>query len=218
MCFFNCNYFIVLICLLRILTCYLHCASVSLESLLLWLLSYIRSNMYHKSCFSFEDAHCWWPCKLSFSCFCFWILWNDGWSGLDALQEIFFSMVDARDGLLKGIKNAFSFVLPALDATQNWGVLDKSRHGAKFKKNFKYTIKLCLSSLDGKSFFSSSISSFDISIDNIIVIKWWSLTSFDGLSLSFLFVWQTFRWEMRALYIWPQSQILTSLNWPPLKI
>uniref|UniRef100_A0A4W6EG55 Dynein axonemal heavy chain 8 n=1 Tax=Lates calcarifer TaxID=8187 RepID=A0A4W6EG55_LATCA len=92
-------------------------------------------------------------------------------------------MVDARDGLLKGIKNAFSFVLPALDATQNWGVLDKSRHGAKFKKNFKYTIKLCLSSLDGKSFFSSSISSFDISIDNIIVIKWWSLTSFDALHI-----------------------------------
>lgn len=58
-------------------------------------------------------------------------------------------MVDARDGLLKGTTNAFSFLLPALDAAQNWGVLDKSKHGGKLKKNFKYTIKRCLSSLEG---------------------------------------------------------------------
>ncbi|KAI3374766.1 hypothetical protein L3Q82_021323, partial [Scortum barcoo] len=63
-------------------------------------------------------------------------------------EEIFFSMVDARDGLLKGTRNAFSFLLPALDTAQNWGVLDKSRHGEKFKKNFKYTINRCLSSLE----------------------------------------------------------------------
>uniref|UniRef100_A0A671YVZ2 Dynein axonemal heavy chain 8 n=1 Tax=Sparus aurata TaxID=8175 RepID=A0A671YVZ2_SPAAU len=47
-------------------------------------------------------------------------------------------MVDARDGLLKGARNAFNFVLPALDA-QNWGVLDKTRHGEKshnFLRNF----------------------------------------------------------------------------------
>lgn len=59
-------------------------------------------------------------------------------------------MVDARDGLLKGISNSLKYVLPALNAAQNWGVLDKSRHGEKFKENFKYTIKHCLSSLDGK--------------------------------------------------------------------
>lgn len=59
-------------------------------------------------------------------------------------------MVDARDGLLKGTRNAYNFVLTALDATQNWGVLDKSRHGEKCKKDFKYTIKRCLNSLDGK--------------------------------------------------------------------
>ncbi|XP_076601065.1 dynein axonemal heavy chain 8-like [Chaetodon auriga] len=63
-------------------------------------------------------------------------------------EEIFFSMVDARDGLLKGISNAFNFLLPSLDAAQNWGVLDKSRHGEKLKKRFKYTIKRCLDSLD----------------------------------------------------------------------
>lgn len=80
-------------------------------------------------------------------------------------------MVDARDGLLKGVSNAFNFLLPALDAAQNWGVLDKSRHGEKLKKNFKYSIKRCLSSLYGKSSFFSfffflhnflSLSSFDI--------------------------------------------------------
>lgn len=63
-------------------------------------------------------------------------------------------MVDARDSLLKGIRNAFNFVLPILNTAQNWGVLDKSRHGEKFKKNFKYNIKLFLSSLDGKFFVS----------------------------------------------------------------
>nr|XP_046263890.1 dynein axonemal heavy chain 8-like isoform X2 [Scatophagus argus] len=63
-------------------------------------------------------------------------------------QEIFFSEVDARDGLLKGIRNAFNFVQPALDTAQNWGALDKSRHGRKFIKNFKYTIKRSLRSLD----------------------------------------------------------------------
>ncbi|KAF3698755.1 Dynein heavy chain 8, axonemal Axonemal beta dynein heavy chain 8 Ciliary dynein heavy chain 8 [Channa argus] len=57
-------------------------------------------------------------------------------------------MVDARDGLLKGTRNTYNFVLKALDVTQNWGVLQDSRHGEKFKKNFKHTIKRCLSSLD----------------------------------------------------------------------
>lgn len=63
-------------------------------------------------------------------------------------------MVDARDGLLKGTRNSFNFVLPALDAGQNWGVLDKCRHGEKLKKNFKYNIKRCFNALDGKTFFS----------------------------------------------------------------
>uniref|UniRef100_UPI0037E892BB dynein axonemal heavy chain 8-like n=1 Tax=Semicossyphus pulcher TaxID=241346 RepID=UPI0037E892BB len=62
-------------------------------------------------------------------------------------EEILFSMVDARDGLLKGIRNTFNFVLPALDA-QNWGVLNKSRHGEKFKNNYKYNLKRCLHFLD----------------------------------------------------------------------
>ncbi|KAM6989324.1 dynein axonemal heavy chain 8-like [Tautogolabrus adspersus] len=61
-------------------------------------------------------------------------------------EEIFFSMVDARDGLLKGIRNTFNFVLPALEA-QNWGVLEKTKHGEKLIKDYKCNIKHCLDSL-----------------------------------------------------------------------
>lgn len=60
-------------------------------------------------------------------------------------------MLDAREGLLKGTRNTFNPLLPALDAAQNWGVLDKSRHGEKMKKNFKYTLTHYLSTLHGKS-------------------------------------------------------------------
>uniref|UniRef100_A0A3B4XA16 Dynein axonemal heavy chain 8 n=1 Tax=Seriola lalandi dorsalis TaxID=1841481 RepID=A0A3B4XA16_SERLL len=80
---------------------------------------------------------------------------------LDALQEIMFSMIDARDGLLKGMRNAYNFLLPALDAKQNWGVLNKTRRGAKLKKNFKYTIKRCLSTLDD----------LQMNIENIVHLK-----------------------------------------------
>ncbi|XP_056247105.1 dynein axonemal heavy chain 8-like [Seriola aureovittata] len=75
--------------------------------------------------------------------------------------EIMFSMIDARDGLLKGMRNAYNFLLPALDAKQNWGVLNKTRRGAKLKKNFKYTIKRCLSTLDD----------LQMNIENIVHLK-----------------------------------------------
>ncbi|KAM8728478.1 dynein axonemal heavy chain 8-like [Acanthopagrus schlegelii] len=88
-------------------------------------------------------------------------------------EEIFFSMVDGRDGLLNGVKNAFNFMLPALDA-QNWGVLDKTRHGEKFKKNFKYTIKRCLSSLDDIQMSNESIVHLktvtDIDFSNLVTL------------------------------------------------
>ncbi|XP_045906997.1 dynein axonemal heavy chain 8-like isoform X1 [Micropterus dolomieu] len=80
-------------------------------------------------------------------------------------EEIFFSMVDARNGLLKGARNAYNFLLPALDAAQNWGVLEKSRHGEKFKKNFKYTIKHCLSSLDDIQMSNESIVHLNTAVD-----------------------------------------------------
>ncbi|KAI4809667.1 hypothetical protein KUCAC02_018534 [Chaenocephalus aceratus] len=82
-------------------------------------------------------------------------------------EEIFFSMVDAREGLLKGTRNTFNFLLPALDAGQNWGVLDKSRHGEKIKSNFKYSMKFCLSSLD------------DIQMSNESIVHLYKVTDID---------------------------------------
>uniref|UniRef100_A0AAQ4Q6E3 AAA+ ATPase domain-containing protein n=1 Tax=Gasterosteus aculeatus aculeatus TaxID=481459 RepID=A0AAQ4Q6E3_GASAC len=75
-------------------------------------------------------------------------------------------MIDARDGLLKGIKNSFNFVLPALDAAQNWGALDKSRHGKKIIKDFKYTIKRCLNSLDGKEIVTICVYNHQVLIES----------------------------------------------------
>ncbi|KAG8014343.1 Dynein heavy chain 8 [Nibea albiflora] len=66
-------------------------------------------------------------------------------------------MIDARDGLLKGTLNALSFVLPALETGQNWGVLEKSRHGEKLKKNFKYTIERCLNTLKDAQMCNESV-------------------------------------------------------------
>uniref|UniRef100_A0A665W6M9 Dynein heavy chain tail domain-containing protein n=1 Tax=Echeneis naucrates TaxID=173247 RepID=A0A665W6M9_ECHNA len=80
--------------------------------------------------------------------FRFWILLDN--MSFYTLQEVCFSMIDARLGLLKGIRDAYSFLLPALDSHQNWGALDKIRHGEKIKKNFKYNMKYYLSTLDGK--------------------------------------------------------------------
>ncbi|XP_051284477.1 dynein axonemal heavy chain 8-like [Dicentrarchus labrax] len=73
-------------------------------------------------------------------------------------EEIFLSMVNTRDGFLKGTKNAANFVmLPALDVAQNGGVLDKCRHGGKFKKNFKYATNRCLNSLDNLQMSNENI-------------------------------------------------------------
>lgn len=61
-------------------------------------------------------------------------------------------MVDARESLLKAIKNSFSCVIPVLDATQNWGALDKSEDGKDVKEKFKSSIKDFIGSFDGNIF------------------------------------------------------------------
>uniref|UniRef100_A0A8C6U862 Dynein heavy chain tail domain-containing protein n=1 Tax=Neogobius melanostomus TaxID=47308 RepID=A0A8C6U862_9GOBI len=81
--------------------------------------------------------------------------------------QIFFNMVDGKDGLLKGIKDTFSSLLPALDAEQHWGVLNKSRHGEKFKKNFMFTINNCLRSLDGKYTFKRVVLNVLLEVDQL---------------------------------------------------
>lgn len=60
-------------------------------------------------------------------------------------------MLDATDGLLKGTMNLYSkILLPAVNATENWGALNQSKHGEKVKDNFKDTITRYVSFLDGK--------------------------------------------------------------------
>ncbi|MED6274724.1 hypothetical protein CHARACLAT_019308, partial [Characodon lateralis] len=63
-------------------------------------------------------------------------------------EEVCFSMIDATDGLLKGIRDAYAFLLPVLETQESWGALDQSRHGEKIKKNFLDNYKHFLSSLD----------------------------------------------------------------------
>lgn len=62
-------------------------------------------------------------------------------------------MVDARESLLKAIKNAFSCVIPVLDAAQNWGALDKSEDSEDVKEYFKSSIKNFIESFDGNIVF-----------------------------------------------------------------
>ncbi|XP_062284222.1 dynein axonemal heavy chain 8-like [Scomber scombrus] len=89
-------------------------------------------------------------------------------------EEILFSMVNATEGLLKGTRNAFKFLLPALDAAQNWGVLEKCRHGAKIIGNFKYTIQRCLLSFD------------DIQMSNESIVHLYTVTDVDFTKLATL--------------------------------
>ncbi|XP_065810510.1 dynein axonemal heavy chain 8 [Labrus bergylta] len=91
-------------------------------------------------------------------------------------EEIFFSMVDARDGLLKGIRNTFNFVLPALEA-QNWGVLEKTKHGEKLIKDYKCNIKHCLDSLIVIQKRNESV----VHLETVTDIDFSKLASFDDI-------------------------------------
>lgn len=97
----------------------------------------------------------------------------DEWTLLlnSAVQEIFLSMVDARESLLQAIKKAFSCVIPVLDAVQNWGGLEKSEDSEDVKENFRSSIKNFIGSFDGIILFffawSDSITYILLSLD------WW---------------------------------------------
>lgn len=62
-------------------------------------------------------------------------------------------MVDARESLLKAIKNAFSCVIPVLDAAQNWGAVETSDDSEDVKEYFKSSIKNFIGSFDGNFLF-----------------------------------------------------------------
>ncbi|XP_010219892.1 PREDICTED: dynein heavy chain 8, axonemal [Tinamus guttatus] len=64
-------------------------------------------------------------------------------------EDIFFSVLDATEGLLCGIKNMIEKIfLPAILATNNWGALTQAKE-TKDKQNFVETINRYLSFLEG---------------------------------------------------------------------
>uniref|UniRef100_A0A8C3AGP9 Dynein heavy chain tail domain-containing protein n=1 Tax=Cyclopterus lumpus TaxID=8103 RepID=A0A8C3AGP9_CYCLU len=87
--------------------------------------------------------------------------------------------LDALDGLVKGTRNVFNFVLPALEA-ENWGVLDKSRHGQQLIQNFKDTIKHCLCSLDDIQMRNESI----VHLNTVTDIDFSTLASLDDMKVA----------------------------------
>uniref|UniRef100_A0A3B3UDU7 Dynein heavy chain tail domain-containing protein n=1 Tax=Poecilia latipinna TaxID=48699 RepID=A0A3B3UDU7_9TELE len=70
---------------------------------------------------------------------------------------ICFSVIDATEGLLKGLRNAYGFLLQILETQDSWGALDQSKHGEKTKKIFMDNFKHFLGSLDGRIFFLFSV-------------------------------------------------------------
>ncbi|NWV39501.1 DYH8 protein, partial [Grantiella picta] len=65
-------------------------------------------------------------------------------------EEIYFAVLDATDGLLRGIKAIIQKVfLPAILKTSNWGSLGQSQEDTKVKQNFLETIKKYVSFLGG---------------------------------------------------------------------
>ncbi|XP_069055280.1 dynein axonemal heavy chain 8 isoform X2 [Lepisosteus oculatus] len=65
-------------------------------------------------------------------------------------EEIFFSTLEATEGLMKGTRNMLSQVfLPAVIATDNWGALSQSKHGEKEKEHFKQAIQHYIAFLNG---------------------------------------------------------------------
>ncbi|OXB76615.1 UNVERIFIED_CONTAM: hypothetical protein H355_014506 [Colinus virginianus] len=69
---------------------------------------------------------------------------------LDVPSNTFFGVLDATEGLLRGVKNMLEKIfLPAILATNNWGVLSQTKQDTKDKQNFVENIRRYLSSLEG---------------------------------------------------------------------
>ncbi|NXF53111.1 DYH8 protein, partial [Oceanites oceanicus] len=65
-------------------------------------------------------------------------------------EDIFFGVLDATEGLLRGVRNMIEKIfLPAILATNNWGVLSQTTQDTKDKQNFLEKINRYLSFLEG---------------------------------------------------------------------
>uniref|UniRef100_A0A8C0EYH8 Dynein axonemal heavy chain 8 n=1 Tax=Bubo bubo TaxID=30461 RepID=A0A8C0EYH8_BUBBB len=65
-------------------------------------------------------------------------------------EDIFFGVLDATEGLLRGVRNIIEKIfLPAILATNNWGALSQTKQNTKDKQNFVETINRYVSFLEG---------------------------------------------------------------------
>ncbi|KAM5194927.1 dynein axonemal heavy chain 8-like isoform 1-T2 [Hipposideros larvatus] len=65
-------------------------------------------------------------------------------------EEVLFTVLDASEGLLTGIRNMLAKIfLPSILATNNWGALNQSKQGESEKHIFVESINRFLSCLDG---------------------------------------------------------------------
>ncbi|XP_004624242.1 dynein heavy chain 8, axonemal [Octodon degus] len=77
-------------------------------------------------------------------------------------EEVLFTVLDASEAFLNGIRNMLSSVfLPGILATNNWGALNQSKQGESEKHIFTETINRYLSFLDGAR----------ISIEGTVMLK-----------------------------------------------
>ncbi|XP_040468168.1 dynein heavy chain 8, axonemal [Falco naumanni] len=65
-------------------------------------------------------------------------------------EDIFFGVLDATEGLLRGVRNMIEKIfLPAILTTNNWGALRQTKQDTKDKRNLVETINRYLSFLEG---------------------------------------------------------------------
>ncbi|XP_075719889.1 dynein axonemal heavy chain 8 [Rhinoderma darwinii] len=93
-------------------------------------------------------------------------------------KELHFSVLDATEGLFSGISDLLSRVfLPAINATQNWGPLNQSRHGDREIQHFKETIHHYLSYLLGAKITIEGV----VKLNNIESINFSAMQSYEGI-------------------------------------
>ncbi|KAJ7404297.1 hypothetical protein WISP_146823 [Willisornis vidua] len=98
---------------------------------------------------------------------------------LDVPSDIFFGVLDATEGLLRGIKNMIENVfLPAIRTTSNWGTLSQSKDFIKDKQNFVETINRYVSFLEGAA---ASIEG-TVELKKIDYINFSELQSFEKIA------------------------------------
>ncbi|XP_075060558.1 dynein axonemal heavy chain 8 [Mixophyes fleayi] len=113
-------------------------------------------------------------------------------------EEIHFSTLDAMDGIFTGTCDLLSKIFfPAINATDNWGLLNQSRDGDSEKQKFKESIVRYLSFLAGAKISIEET----IKLNEIEYINFSTLQSFKGMMAAALNPEMVTKCE-RALMMW----------------